>query len=244
MRSPWRTVFRLGLYDLLMPPNFDESIRATFALLDPGPREHVLEVGVGSGRSLVHAAKWLKAGGRLTAIDIEEEGLRRVRTRARQLGVERQVSLLHADMLKLDGVVPSRFDGAFAHFAIYTLESKEERRTAIEQVAALLRPGAPFVITVPSEDYTAKALMEEARRIERERPEASALTKWFRCRFVYGIGERGTRRAVEERMLSGRYHRYTEADVREEFAHANLHLASIERCRSVRSYRARGIKGP
>ena len=122
----WRTSFRAGLYDLLMPINFDQSIRSTFETLAPARGAHVLELGIGSGRSIEHAAEWLRAGGRLTAVDLLPAGLEAARTRARRLGVEKQITFVNTDIRQLSAAVGPGLEGAFSHFVLYALADATE----------------------------------------------------------------------------------------------------------------------
>jgi cyclopropane fatty-acyl-phospholipid synthase-like methyltransferase len=77
--------------------------------LTPG---RVLDVGCGEGADAV----WLaERGWRVTALDVSEVALERVRDHAEQAGVADRVELLHHDVLG-EGTVPGSYDLVSVHF--------------------------------------------------------------------------------------------------------------------------------
>src|SRR6516162_5075540 len=128
VRGFWTNAFRLGLYDALMPVNYDDSLRDAWSALDAGPNDHVFDAGCGSGRLLVHARRWLAGGGQLTAIDIDEAGLAYAARRARRMGIADRVSFRAGDLCELTTLGLPAMDGALAHFSLYTLPTNTDRR--------------------------------------------------------------------------------------------------------------------
>lgn len=238
----WSVPFRIGAYDFFIPFNFDQSLKATFDALAPAPTEHVLDVGCGSGRSLLHARDWLRRGGRLTGIDIAEGGLAFAKRRAASLGVEPQVTLVQGDMRELATTLQSSYDAAMVHFAIYTLSSEADRKATIDQIARVLRPGGRLAITVPSEGYRARPLIEDARVRERHRDDISTPTRWFRQWVLYSIMEVATRRHVESKLDLDIFHRYSRAELEEHLRAAGFEDIRIEQHHGVESYRAMAVR--
>lgn len=238
----WKTSFSLGLYDLLMPLNFDRSIRHTFEALAPARGAHILEVGIGSGRSLEHAADWLRAGGRLTAVDILGSGLKAAEVRARRLGVESQVTFVQGDVRRLSDIVDAGFAGAYSHFVLYALAEAEDRRHALVELAKVLAPGARVAITVPNQEYTANALIDEARSMEWARSDTTVISKWVRSRIFFGIGEKETKRVVEDAMIRGELHRYSKQGLYDELAESGFEIEAIDQIHGVNSYRVRATR--
>lgn len=239
----WSVPFRIGAYDFFIPFNFDQSLKATFDALSPAPAEHVLDVGCGSGRALLHARDWLRRGGRLTGIDIAEGGLAFAKRRAASLGVDARVSLVQGDMRELSTVLDGSFDAAMVHFAIYTLSSEADRRLTIEEIARVLRPGGRLSITVPSEGYRARPLIEDARAWERRRDDISTPTRLFRQWVLYSIMEVATRRHVESKLDLDVFHRYTKEELHSHLSGAGFEDVRIEEHHGVESYRAVAVRG-
>jgi ubiquinone/menaquinone biosynthesis C-methylase UbiE len=233
----WSAPFRLGLYDLFLPVNFDRSIRAAFEALDLEPSAHLLDVGCGSGRILVHAAPWLRTG-RYTGIDIAPGGLAYASRRARALGIEERVSLHQGDMRSLSTVVAGPFDAAVIHFAVYTLSSEADRRQVVTEVSKVIRSGGKLAFVVPSETYAAKALVDDAQREEAQRGDASPYARALRRHLIYPLLELATRKHVERRLDDGTFHRYTEPELRDHVEGSGFSLERVERIRGVESYRA------
>jgi ubiquinone/menaquinone biosynthesis C-methylase UbiE len=234
----WNAPFRLGAYDLLLPINFDQSIAATFAALAPARTDHILDVGCGSGRLLVHAAEWLRAGGRWTGVDITQGGLDFAERRGAHLGVQDRLNLVRADMRELTSHLPGKFDGALVHFAVFTLAAEQDRRRVIEQIASVLRPGGRLAITVPSEGYRARALISHARELERKRTDISAPARLCRQWLLYTFLEEATRRHIESKLDADIFHRYSSAELESHLAAAGFKDISVQQRHGVESYLA------
>jgi ubiquinone/menaquinone biosynthesis C-methylase UbiE len=81
-------------YDLIADGGEHKARERGLGLLDVQPEESVLEIGYGTGHSLVQLAKSVGEGGRVTGIDISP-GMRDVaRKRVTEAGVAAQVELL------------------------------------------------------------------------------------------------------------------------------------------------------
>ncbi|MEM9455616.1 MAG: class I SAM-dependent methyltransferase [Myxococcota bacterium] len=238
----WNVPFRIGAYDFFIPINFDQSLKATFDALAPAPDEHILDVGCGSGRVLLHAGPWLQSGGRLTGIDIAEGGLTFAKNRATTLGVESQVSLVQGDMRSLSDALDGTFDGAMVHFAVYTLSSEADRARTLQQIARVLRPGGRLAITVPSEGYRARPLIRDARVRESRRSDISTPVRLFRKWVLYSFMEVATRRHVESKLDVDVFHRYTREELEAHLKEAGFTDIYIEQLHGVESYRATAVK--
>jgi SAM-dependent methyltransferase len=221
IRGFWTNAFRLGLYDALMPVNYDASLSDAWSALAAGPNDHVLDAGCGSGRLLVHARRWLAGGGRLTAIDIDEAGLAFAGRRARRMGIADRVSFRTGDLCELTTLGLPAMDGALAHFSLYTLPTNTDRRLAVQQLAEVLRPGGRCVLVVPSEHYRARTIMDNACKLERVRRDASW---WFRAlhrHVLYRFTHFGLRR-IETALDHDLFHRYTPGELAEQCSAAGF----------------------
>jgi ubiquinone/menaquinone biosynthesis C-methylase UbiE len=239
----WNDSFRIGAYDLLLPINFDRSIAATFDALAPGPNDHILDVGCGTGRTLLHARDWLRAGGRWTGFDIADGGLEFASRRGASLGVESRIKLVCGDMRSIASLLPGGYDGVMVHFAVFTMAAEADRRATIAQIARVLRPGGRLAITVPSETYRARRLISHARALESTRDDISSLSRWFRQWILYSFMEIATRRQIETKFDSGVFHRYTQSEIEEHLAAAGFQNIVVQRLQGVESYRAVANRG-
>jgi ubiquinone/menaquinone biosynthesis C-methylase UbiE len=219
--SKFGWAFRYGWYDFLRPSNFDESMREAVAAMELQPGQRALDAGCGSGLSLLYNQGWLRTGGHLTLVDLDEGGLTFARQRAERLGLGGRVEAHRGDMTRLHELGLQPFDAVLAHFSVYAIGTDEGRRTAVTQLARLVRPGGRLVIAVPSENYRAEPLMADARRAEAVRTDVPPLLRALRTRLVYPITTWGISN-VERAMDQGRFHRYSERELREHLESAGL----------------------
>jgi ubiquinone/menaquinone biosynthesis C-methylase UbiE len=114
---------------------FQEELKKT-----PGP---VLELMAGTGRLSLPLAE---AGARLTCVDVSGPMLARLRTKLVDRGLE--ADLVEADICQM--TLPERSYGlALLPFQSFgELIALEAQRTALDRVAAHLRPGGRFVCTM------------------------------------------------------------------------------------------------
>jgi SAM-dependent methyltransferase len=145
-----------GLWDYLHDPGiargYDESLAgsALFALDLPFVERHcrpvgrLLDLGCGTGRLLVHAAR---SKYEVVGVDLSEEMLLVARSKAIEAGVE--VSLLRASIVELESLADGGFDHAACLFStLGMVRGAAERARVIGHVRRLLRPGGRFVLHV------------------------------------------------------------------------------------------------
>ncbi len=233
--SPWSLAFRSGLYDLLVPINYDRSLQEALIALDPQPTDHVLDVGCGTGRLILHMASHLRAGTHLTGVDIDESGISYARQRARRLGVADHATFVLGDMRNLTGL--GSFDAAIAHFSTYTLPSDADRRIALQQLARVLRPGAILASIKPNEGYRVRDIIDEARRIEAKRQDISLFARTVRQHVLlraaqWAMGD------IERALHHGFFHRYTADELTGYLREAGFRDIQIEQTYGGCAYRA------
>jgi ubiquinone/menaquinone biosynthesis C-methylase UbiE len=217
----WTNAFRVGLYDALMPVNYDWSLKDAWAAMAAQPKEQILDAGCGSGRLLVHARGWLTSGGRLTAVDIDGAGLAYAQRRARKSRVEKQVVFRSGDLCQLGEMGLPPLDGALAHFSLYTLPTMVDRRLALQQIVQALRPGGRCVLVVPSEAYRAETIIQDAYKTERTRRDSPWLARVLRRCLLYHITNIGLRR-IEKALDQELFHRYTVEELETQCREAGL----------------------
>lgn len=115
---------------------------ALLSLLEPRPGQHILDVGCGNGRDLLPL---LEAGCICTAIDCSPQMVAEARKRLPPAHAAR-CELLVADAVRLP-LADASFDAVFCSEVI---EHIPDWRSAIAEMARVLRPGGKLVITTPN----------------------------------------------------------------------------------------------
>lgn len=107
-------------------------------------REHLLEIGCGTGEDAVFLAR---RGHRVFATDASEQMVRVARHKAELAGVAHRIEFLHAPMESLGTVLAERcFDGMYSNFG--ALNCAANLKALIADLAPRLAPGAPLVCVV------------------------------------------------------------------------------------------------
>jgi ubiquinone/menaquinone biosynthesis C-methylase UbiE len=127
--------------------------------------EMVLDVGCGRGLMLIGAAKRLTTG-KAVGIDLwkaqdqSNNNPEATLTNARLEGVSERVEVHTSDMRSLrfeDGT----FDVIVSHWAVHNLEEQRDRKTALKEMARVLKPGGYIVLAdVARQDEYAHAFTE------------------------------------------------------------------------------------
>lgn len=113
--------------------------RASFDLLDPAPRERILDLGCGNGMLTVEIARAIGSEGEVTGLDLSEEMMSAARTKCEGMGQARFLEGSALDIPFLDDC----FDKAVS---LQVFEYIEDVPAALAEVARVLRPGGRFVI--------------------------------------------------------------------------------------------------
>ncbi|MFJ8229993.1 SAM-dependent methyltransferase [Streptomyces sp. NPDC094448] len=109
--------------------------------LDAAPGRRLLDVGCGTGRPALRIAR--ATGARVSGISVSHEDIDLARTRADATGLADLVDFRYADACALPFETAS-FDGAWA---VESMMHIPDRVTALSEIARILRPGSPLVIT-------------------------------------------------------------------------------------------------
>jgi ubiquinone/menaquinone biosynthesis C-methylase UbiE len=115
---------------------FQKERRRSIEMLEIQPGERVLIVGAGTGLDL----EFVGAGPRITAIDLTPGMIRRLRRRARRLGLTMDARIMDAQALQFpDG----GFDAAILHLILAVIPDPGR---CLKEVARVLRPAGRAVI--------------------------------------------------------------------------------------------------
>lgn len=172
----------------------ETSRREILAAFPPGAA--LLEIGCGTGADATFLAE---RGYRIAALDISDEMVEAARERVRSEGLASRVQLWRgrlsevAEDLERSAWFP--FDGAYANFS---LTYEDSLRDLARTVYRLLRPGAPFVFTLPN-----KLCLSEP------------LIAMIRLRFRGVVSRLREPQWASVRGLAIRFHSYTPARVRQ-----------------------------
>lgn len=110
-------------------------------LIGSGDGKRVLELGCGDGSNAIALAR---QGARVIVVDSSASRLAVARTNAEAAGV--RVEFHHSDLAELANVRADRLDFCIA---VYSLSQVTDVSRVFRQVHRLLRPEAPFVISLP-----------------------------------------------------------------------------------------------
>lgn len=116
--------------------------------------QRVLEVGAGTGRLLIPAARRVLPGGEVVGIDIQAAMIERLHARVKEMGGG-NITLIVGDATQAH-VPPESFDVVYL---CSTLGEIPDRKAALQQCYAALKPGGMLSITetFPDPDYQSRS---------------------------------------------------------------------------------------
>lgn len=172
-----------GIYDLLTDRAEEPMRVAGLEKLAVAPGERVLEIGFGTGHSLVELAKSVGDGGRVFGIDISVNMRDIARKRLQQAGISEGVELTcgNAEHLPYD---TASFDALFMSFTLELFDTPVIPKVLAE-CGRVLRPGGRLAVVSTSKEGRSRAFVRIYEWLHRHFPHL------VDCRPIY------VRRAVE-----------------------------------------------
>jgi demethylmenaquinone methyltransferase/2-methoxy-6-polyprenyl-1,4-benzoquinol methylase len=146
-----------GVYDLLAERSESPVREAGLRKLSVGQSERVLEIGCGTGHSLVELARTVGRSGRVCGVDLSEKMLFESRRRLSEVAPAAEVQLARSDaaMLPYEDVF---FDGVFMSFTLELFDTPEIPLVLEECRRVLKKGGRIAVVGVSKEPSTDKAV--------------------------------------------------------------------------------------
>ncbi len=233
----WSNWFRFGLYDHLMPTNYDRSMKEAFELLAPKEDARIADFGCGNGRLLLHAGEWLRKGGALEGFDIDESGLEKCKLRAKEFGLSDRANFQMGNLCQLNELNLKPFDGAIAHFSLYTLGKVDDRKKALSEMFNLIKPGGKIIVSVPSESYRIASIVDGAKKMEDERTDIPWYWKQTRKNLHYRI-LRKAMMPIEKAIDSGHFHKFAKEELASKLKSAGFEVEQIISSYSGNGYHA------
>jgi len=133
-----------GVYDLLAERSEQPIRQEGMKMLDARPGETILEIGFGTGHSLIDLARAVDASGRVLGIDLSEKMAQASEKLAREKGLDGRIELVCGDALHLpyaDGTV----DGAFMSFTLELFDTPEIP-SVLAECRRVLKAGGRIVV--------------------------------------------------------------------------------------------------
>jgi ubiquinone/menaquinone biosynthesis C-methylase UbiE len=148
-----------GVYDLLADRAEQPVRQMALEMLDARPGERILEIGFGTGHSLIDLARAVGTSGKVYGIDLSEKMARIARRRVRNAGLQERIEIVCGDALHLpqpDGSV----DGVFMCFTLELFDTPEIP-DVLSECRRVLRDTGRLVVAGMSR-LTPKGLIREA----------------------------------------------------------------------------------
>lgn len=135
-----------------------EEVRKMTAWLNLPDGSEVLDLCCGMGR---HALALADFGYKVTGMDLSEVLLQE----ARKADVDERVTWVHGDMRRVP--LQRTFDAVVNLFTSFGYFSKnEENFSVLQEIARVLKPGAPFIIDYLNPEYVSRHLVPRSERKE------------------------------------------------------------------------------
>lgn len=133
-----------GVYDLLAERSEQPIRREGLVMLDASAGETILEIGFGTGHSLIDLAEAVGPSGRVLGIDLSEKMVQASEKLVRDKGLDGRIELQCADALHLpydDGTI----DGVFMSFTLELFDTPEIP-TVLAECRRVLKAGGRIVV--------------------------------------------------------------------------------------------------
>jgi demethylmenaquinone methyltransferase/2-methoxy-6-polyprenyl-1,4-benzoquinol methylase len=132
------------VYDTLAEHSEAPVRKAGLEMLDTQEGNHVLEIGFGTGHSLIELARSVGSSGKVYGIDLSEKMVEISRKRADEQGMDGRIELSCGDALHLPYESES-LDGVFMSFTLELFDTPEIP-LVLAECKRVLKPGGRIVV--------------------------------------------------------------------------------------------------
>jgi demethylmenaquinone methyltransferase/2-methoxy-6-polyprenyl-1,4-benzoquinol methylase len=171
------------VYDLLAERAEEPVRRAGLRKLNAWPGEKVLEIGFGTGHSLIALAKAVGPAGSVYGIDLSDQMLKIAQGHLHEAGLADRVQLQCADAAELP-YPAEMMDAVLMSFTLELFDAPEIPRVLAE-CWRVLRPGGRIMVVGMSQEGEGTATVEALQRVHQHFP------NFLDCRPIF------VRRALE-----------------------------------------------
>jgi len=178
------------VYDLLSERSEAPMRKAGMELLRPKPGESILEIGFGTGHSLVSLAKAVGPQGRVSGLDLSDKMAKIAKENLARAGLLQRARIRRGDAAQLPYPAGS-MDGVFMSFTLELFDTPEIPKV-LEECKRVLRPGGRIVVVGMSKEGPKDPLVNVFEWTHKHFP------KFLDCRPIYA------RRALEKAGVSVR----------------------------------------
>ncbi len=176
------------VYDLLSERSEAPMRKAGVELLKPKPAESILEIGFGTGHTLVSLAKAVGPKGKAFGLDLSDKMARLTKENLAKAGLIEWARIRCGDAAQLPYLTGS-MDGVFMSFTLELFDTPEIPRV-LSECKRVLRPGGRIVVVGMSKEGPKDPLVNVFEWTHKHFP------KFLDCRPIY------VRRALEKAGFS------------------------------------------
>lgn len=133
-----------SMYDALADSSEHAARELGEKMLNLQPGEQVIEIGFGTGNSLLHLAKAVQPNGKVVGLDVSEGMQRVAQQKVEAAGVAESVELQVGNAVALDQPDDS-FDAGYLSFTL-ELFSEEDTPAVLSELKRVLRPGGRLAV--------------------------------------------------------------------------------------------------
>lgn len=132
------------VYDVLAEHSEAPVRKAGLEMLDAQPSEQVLEIGFGTGHSLIELARSVGPSGKVFGIDLSEKMVEVSQKHAEEEGINERIELYCGDAMHLP-YQSNSLDGIFMSFTLELFDTPEIP-LVLAECKRVLRPGGRIVV--------------------------------------------------------------------------------------------------
>jgi len=172
------------VYDLLSERSEAPMRKAGLSLLKPSAGEHVLEIGFGTGHTLISLAKAVGPKGKVSGLDLSDKMAKLAKENLAKSDLLDRATIRCGDATQLPDAA-DKFDGVFMSFTLELFDTPEIPKV-LRECKRVLRPGGRIVVVGMSKEGRRDPMVNVFEWTHKHFP------KFLDCRPIY------VRRALKE----------------------------------------------